>query len=156
MSETTHGVERHDPANRRFPRYTCNLPAILDIMVPEQTFSPKNVPAACLDLSRTGCRLTCRKIDSDYYRMLMQELRYVKLEIDLLDGRLLRLRGKLVWVDYAREESSLGIMFVSLDEEQLEVLDELLVAMEAAGLLYQSTNGRPVSKMPMDLDLELD
>lgn len=143
----------HTPANRRALRYGCQLPGYVDILTPELTFSPKNIHVIAEDFSRTGCRLISKQIPRDYYRIIIQEVRHVKMEIDLLDGRMLKLRGKLVWIDMQKDQASLGVMFNDLPSENQDALEAVLAELAVKGTIHEVSASRPSIDLSM---LELD
>ena len=120
---------------RRTPRYECLLPATLSIITPEVTFSPHSLPSVLRDINQFGCRLTTDHISHDYYRVLIQELRHAKANVDLPDGRMLNLRGQIVWMDYNSKGASLGMMFAKMHDSQHEVLGNLLLELQSGGLI---------------------
>lgn len=120
---------------RRTPRYQCQLPATLTIITPEVTFSPQVMTATLCDINIHGCRLTTDRVSHDYYRILIQELRHAKSNVELPDGRVLHLRGQIVWMDYNSRGASLGMMFSQMHPTHVEMLEKLLQELQSGGVI---------------------
>ncbi|CAN5236351.1 hypothetical protein BH09SUM1_BH09SUM1_29040 [soil metagenome] len=133
----------HEVANRKATRYSCNFSGYLQVLCPELTFTPKPLYVQAHDISRTGCRLATKAITPDFYRLLLQEIRHAKLELDLQDGRVLNLRGKIVWVEYREKISMVALSVNGLKESAQNDLDLLLDEMAAKGAITAVETSRP-------------
>jgi len=135
---------QHDFSNRKSLRYLCNFDGYLHVLCPEVTFTPKPFLIHAADLSESGCRMMTRAVSTDLYRSLLREIRPVKIELDLRDGRILMLRGKLVWIDF-REHSptTLAITFNSLESDAQQELKGLLEDLNRKGAITVAESLRP-------------
>lgn len=123
----------HQPEHRKHPRYHCDFRGQMEVLLPEETFTPKPLSVVSHDISATGCRVSVPGLTRDFYRLLVQRLRDVHLELDLGDLRVMQLRGRLVWVEYGNSVTFLAIAFQGLKPEQVEEVEDLLRAFEAQG-----------------------
>jgi len=91
--------------------------------------------ATLCDINIHGCRLTTDRVSHDYYRILIQELRHAKSNVELPDGRVLHLRGQIVWMDYNSRGASLGMMFSQMHPTHVEMLEKLLQELQSGGVI---------------------
>lgn len=127
----------------RAPRYACNYFGYIEVLFPEETFTPKSLYVQVVDLSLSGCRLNTKSITRDLYRMMLLEQRHVRMTIDLTDRRVLRLKGRIVWIDYAEGQSSMAISFTGLSEVDEEQLSSLLKELHESGKILSLEDTRP-------------
>lgn len=117
----------------RAPRFACNYFGYMEVLFPEETFTPKSIYVQTVDISLSGCRLHTKSITRDIYRLMLVEQRHVRLTIDLTDRRVLRLKGRIVWIDFTPEQTALAIAFTGLSEADMEQLDSLLTELNGTG-----------------------
>lgn len=134
----------HSPQARRHPRYACQLASQLRVLCPEMTFTPMEIQAQLLDISLTGARLITRQLTKDYYLLLIREVRQAKIEVDLDQKNCLKLRARIVWMDYSLRECFLGVQFLPLDPDNSRLLEMILTKLEKLGTLIEVETSRPV------------
>lgn len=127
----------------RAPRFACNYFGYMEVLFPEETFTPKSLYVQTVDISLSGCRLHTKSITPDIYRLMLVEQRHVRLTIDLTDRRVLRLKGRIVWIDYDAEQSALAIAFTGLSDEDTQQLDNLLMELNQSGQILSLEDTRP-------------
>jgi hypothetical protein len=120
-------------------------------MMPEVTFAPRQIYVVAKDVSVGGCRLIAKGVTPDLYRVMIREIRHGKLELDLQDRRVLNLRGRIVWMEYAGDETRLAMAFQQLPLEAETLLSNLLVALKDSGQISEVEFTRPsVDLKPID------
>ncbi|MDX2176821.1 MAG: PilZ domain-containing protein [Candidatus Sumerlaeia bacterium] len=134
----------HVIANRRTPRYTCSFPVVLEVLMPEATFTPKPLRGTMLDVSLTGGRVLTAGLSPDLHTMLLREVRHAKIEVDLQDGRALLLKGRLVWFDRRNGESFVGMQFNPLNDKNTAELRRLLEDLAERGSILNVEIPRPM------------
>jgi hypothetical protein len=139
MTEPT----QNPAASLRSPRYACNYFGYMEVLFPEETFTPRSIYVQMVDISLTGCRLHTKSITPDLYRLMLVEQRHVRLSIDLTDRRVLRLKGRIVWLDYGKELTALATTFTGLSEADLAYLERLLSELNRAGQILSLEDTRP-------------
>jgi len=118
------------PADARVP---VEFSVTIGVLFPEDTFSPKRIPATIRDISRKGARLSTGEITRDLYAKMMRTKRYVRVEANVPgnDQRVL-LRGQVVWMHYDEKDSeiptcSMGVCFDPEDKQSRCLVDYLTV-----------------------------
>ena len=87
-----------------------------------------------------------RAVSRDFYKSLLKSIRPVKLELDLGDGRMLILRGKLVWIDFHEKTPTvLAITFNALEGNAQLQLQNLLEELSRSGAIMLAETQRPES-----------
>ena len=82
---------------RRYPRVAVEIPAVLSVLIPEQTFQPIIHEAYVCDLSERGALVKVRLVD-EVYRQLLQKTRYCRLQIKNAPEVPEKVIGTAVWI----------------------------------------------------------
>lgn len=127
----------------RAPRYACSYFGYMEVLFPEETFTPKSFYIQVVDLSLSGCRLHSKSITRDFFKLMLVEQRHVRLTVDLTDRRVLRLKGRIVWIDYGEEQTFLAISFTGLSKDDEDQLSLLLEELNATGKILNLEETRP-------------
>lgn len=109
------------PERRGQPRFEADLPVKLQILIPEETFSPQILTGILIEVSRNGMRVRIDKLARELYKNLFAETRYVRvLFANPKSGDEGRAVGKVIWIDYrqtkAKASSGECILGISLVE----------------------------------------
>ena len=128
---------------KRSPRFACNYFGYMEVLFPEETFTPTSVYVQVVDLSLSGTRLHTRSITKDIYKLMLVEQRHVRLSIDLTDRRVLRLKGRIVWIDFGPEMTALAVSFTGLSSQDMDQLDKLLNDLNREGRILSLEDTRP-------------
>ena len=131
------------PSINRAPRYACNYFGYMEVLFPEETFTPKSYYIQLIDISLTGCRILSKAVPPDIYRLMLVEQRHARLAIDLTDRRTLRLKGRIVWIDYKKDTAALAISFTGLNDADLISLERVLDEMHREGSILNLEDTRP-------------
>lgn len=134
---------KNPAASVRAPRYACNYFGYMEVLFPEETFTPRSLYVQMVDISLTGCRLHTKAITADLYRLMLVEQRHARLSIDLTDRRVLRLKGRIVWLDHGKEMTALALTFTGLSEADLAYLERLLSELNRSGQILSLEDTRP-------------
>ncbi|MCC5876415.1 MAG: PilZ domain-containing protein [Candidatus Sumerlaeia bacterium] len=128
---------------KRAPRYACNYFGYIEVLFPEETFTPKSLYVQVVDISLSGCRLNTKAITKDLYKLMLLEQRHVRMTIDLTDRRVLRLKGRIVWIDYSDAQSAMAISFTGLSDQDEDQLSGLLKELNSSGKILSLEDTRP-------------
>jgi len=138
------------PERRKHPRFQLELPARINVLLEELTFSPLQFEGTFLNISRAGALAVVRGLTKEAYIKMIQRPRYVRAVCQLPESeKPITLFGKLVWYDYQSEAGGsvcrLAITFEQMREEVCAALDrgiELLQGSESPGGVGASPPGR--------------
>jgi hypothetical protein len=102
MLDTIAGDKKKDDLELRSqPRYEMELSVALQILIPEETFTPKIQPGRAVNLSVRGMKVCLDGISHDFCFKLLQEKRFVRVSLtNPFNGLLIKLMGRIIWVDY--------------------------------------------------------
>ena len=87
--------------NRRSEeRFVLSLPVSLDVLIPEQTFTPRRLTGKTNDLSAGGMFLTVDDMPQELYREMIGDPRYVRIAFtDTLNSTEVKVTGKVIGLD---------------------------------------------------------
>ncbi len=112
-------------------RVPVDCPVDLQVVFPEQTFSPQSVPATAKDLSCKGIRLVTNHFTRDMYLLTLKATRYAKVHLVLPGtGQEMNLHGRVAWMHFDMQVTpplaTIGIEFDRVEEEMQKVLEEYI------------------------------
>ncbi len=110
------------PACRR-----VDLTISLQILIPEETFTPIEYACATHEFSSRGIRIGLEQLPSSIYVKLMSHPRYARITMcDPLRGNKIKLTGRIVWLDYQHNSGDtlngscqMAISFENQDKKDL-------------------------------------
>ena len=116
---------------RRFSRRPVDLPAVVNILVEEMTFSPFHFECVCQNISRSGALVIVRDLRKDQFVQMIRRPRYVRIGVQPPDSEtLITLFGKLIWFDFKETPDGtvckLASSFEPMKDETIEALDRCL------------------------------
>lgn len=119
------------PNRRRHVRIPVEVEVTLQVVFPEETFSPRPMRGVTRDLSMSGMRVITYQASEEFYRRIIQAIRYVKVSLVLPGLRdEMDLHGKIVWVDYDNRQirpcCTFGISFERLRDKEIQALERSL------------------------------
>ena len=82
-------------------RFRIELRATLQILLPEETFTPRPIDCTTVDVSARGLKLCIENMPGELYLRVIRGIRHARISLN--DDRLerpVRLDGQVVWVDY--------------------------------------------------------
>ncbi len=118
---------------RQHPRIPVKLDVHLQLLVPEQTFTPQNIPALAVDMSLSGMKVMTQHCPEPLHGQVLKTIRHAKVDA-VLPGmdKPTDFRGRIVWVSYDNQQQppllTLGICFDSTTQEQQTALQRGLEA----------------------------
>lgn len=117
-------------------RIACDFPATLDVMIPEETFTPKGVNGIIKDINMNGLRFVTQSVSKNFWQQLLKDKRHIQCRITLRDGEELYLSGKLAWIHYDNrvvpESCAMGVEFHELGEREAELLEAKISTLDRA------------------------
>ncbi len=99
----TTGMENQNTDRRREPRFSANLPAEVQLLRPEDTFTPMRLPGIISDISERGVRIKVEGLTTRDYLQLIRhrQFRFVRVHCAFpTDPTPARLFGAVVCFDY--------------------------------------------------------
>lgn len=124
--DATSGSER-----RLAARLSMSVDLMLTIMMPEETFTPFKRRGVTRDLSLGGLCIKTYQLTKQDYLSLLKMIRYAKIELEPAPGKVINLRGQIVWMDYHdatkydRAHCLLGICFQTAPQDYHDYLCDL-------------------------------
>lgn len=116
---------------RRTPRYRFEMNVSLQILVPEETFTPIIYECNTHDVSRGGMRVAIEKLPNTMYKKLLSTTRFARISFnDPFNGAKIKLTYRIVWLDYRKpdpaEKFGPCYMALSLEERDNQNLSGLV------------------------------
>ncbi len=118
---------------RAYDRYSIKLRLRLHILLPEETFTPLDVPAIATEVSQLGLRVKTPLISKDLAERLHKGPAWVKLELESpRNGQKLTIKTRPFWAKYypegvnERAYAELGFSLKDLAEEDRIGLEDLV------------------------------
>jgi len=110
--------ERRDDA-----RHHYEMSLALQILFPEETFTPVTYDCKSHDVSLRGMRIVHEQLPLSVYLKLLMTPRYTRLSFtNAFNGEIIKLTGRIVWIDYrkpiATEPGGLCYLAVSFEERE--------------------------------------
>lgn len=104
---------------RAFERYQVEVPLRAQILIPEETFQPKDYIGNTLDVSRAGMRIRLADFELLFYTKLLMRPRYIRVKLDNPVGDFeIKITGRIVSIDYHKKNTAdksgdcnLGVFF---------------------------------------------
>jgi hypothetical protein len=119
-------------ADRSFRRVKADIPCTVQILAPEETFSPYQFEGSILDISQAGIGLAVPEMPLSVYTLLLRGKQYTRITADLpgSDGDT-RIFGRVVWLDYRDgEDRPLCRLGIAVEQNTPQVLDQFKRAVE--------------------------
>lgn len=94
------------------------MAATLRVILPEETFQPRELSARVSNVSPRGMRLTVEDLDFDLYRRMMTGRRFARIEMaDPEETERIKVSGTIVWLEFhgTGESKIPGICDVGLE-----------------------------------------
>lgn len=117
-------------------RIASNFKATMDVMIPEETFTPKALKGTVKDINMGGLRFVTAAVAKNFWQQLLKEKRHIQCMITLEDGGALRLSGKIAWVHYDNrvvpETCAMGVEFLEMPDPDKQLLQDLIDNLEGA------------------------
>jgi len=118
--------ERRDDA-----RHHYEMSVALQILFPEETFTPVVYDCKSHDVSLRGMRIVLELLPLSVYVKLLMTPRYTRLSCtNAFSGEKIKLTGRIVWIDYrkpvATEPSGLCYLAVAFDERDNQNLTQYM------------------------------
>lgn len=106
---------------RSHDRYEIELDLLLQILVPEETFTPRGLEGKTIDISARGMKIVIPQLTTDFYTKLIKGTRYMRIVLnDPQNGEPIKLTGQIAWFDYhkpsAATEAGPCYMGIQFDE----------------------------------------
>ncbi len=128
------GPQRGDARSQQ--RLPNRLKVKLDILIPEQTFTPKPLDARIVDLTEGGMQLRVPQLPFVLHNQMMRHTRLARVTLSHpRTGEPIKLTGRIVWMDFQKGAGnelgapcSLGIFFSEkegLDARYAEFVESL-------------------------------
>lgn len=112
--------ETSDMEDRRhFQRVHWESPMTIKVLLPEETFRPKEMECVSFDICESGIGVRFKKLSPDFYNLLKKTTRYLEGEIMIPGSKeKTSFRGRIAWIDnfssYANQECKMGIEFTKV------------------------------------------
>lgn len=122
------GIER-----RKYKRLTVNIPSEVSLVIPEETFQPRDFQGTILDISYGGVKVKVKGLEKELFVKLLRPQRYMKLRFILPDNRTeVKLIGRIVYLNYFENEKKLisGVAFEEMNEEMHTRINNLISYLE--------------------------
>lgn len=93
------------PERRRDPRFPLELPVSIEILIPEDSFTPHLFSGISVDFGLWGMSFTVSDIVEDLYHKLLTEPRTIRVAfISSLDHKEIKITGKVVGIEFRSNE----------------------------------------------------
>ncbi len=111
--------------------FSPNIPAMLQILFPEETFTPVPIECTLEFLSLSSMRVTTNKMSRDLYKNIIRATRYAKMVIQLQDpGESGELHVRISWLHYDSHLTppgcTIGLSPEQINEEGRAFLERLM------------------------------
>jgi c-di-GMP-binding flagellar brake protein YcgR len=119
--------------NRKNRRYAISLPVKIFVLLPEETFQPKEQQGRAQNISLNGMKILVPHVEEVLYKNLLKTVRFAKVLFTLPgSSRQMELHGRIVWIDYSSEEKSmeLGVFLDRMIPEQQRTIQTILDRLE--------------------------
>jgi c-di-GMP-binding flagellar brake protein YcgR len=119
--------------NRKNKRYAINLPVKLFVLLPEETFQPKEQEGRAQNISLNGMKILVPHVEEALYKNLLKTVRFAKVFFTLPGStQPMELHGRIVWIDYSSEEKSmeLGVFLDRMFPDQHRTIQTVLDRLE--------------------------
>jgi hypothetical protein len=128
-----------EKCRRQNTRYRCEMSLSLQILFPEETFTPASFACRSYDVSITGMRVYFDKLPVEFYLKLLPKTRFARISFtDPFSGGEIKITGCIHWADYHRPETEdqcgscyIGINFDDRDNRDLSRYREFVETMLA-------------------------
>jgi len=102
-------------------RHRHEMSVTLQVLFPEETFTPVTYTCKTHDVSLRGMRVVLDRLPLTLYNKLLSSTRYARISFtNALNGGKIKLTGRIVWLDYRKPRSTelngLCYMAVSFDD----------------------------------------
>jgi hypothetical protein len=123
--------------------FSCDFEASMDVMIAETSFVPISLRARVEEISLAYLQVSTWEITPQCLQLLESEMRCAEIEVDLGDGRMLQLRGRLVWIFTNGNRVRLTMETVGLTADQEAEFRMLLDELARKGRIVDlsDTNG---------------
>jgi hypothetical protein len=113
---------------RRARRQAVNLPALLGVLIPEDTFQPVSTPVTICNLSLSGLMVR-GNFSRHTYLELLKKTRYCRVFLNQT-GLPVKLTGKAVWIQPEEQGTTMwcrvGLFFESHTPDERTQLDDYI------------------------------
>lgn len=124
--------------------FACSLPANLNVMIPEESFDPFELVARVEEISLAQLQVSVVGLPSDLREYLCAEVRCCEVEVDLEDGRILRLRTRIIWLGDHESHVNMSLEIIALTARQAGELQAVLNSLcELRRIVDLSDTDRP-------------
>ena len=98
---------RESSDRREHERLGLQIPVVVDILIPEETFRPRQLLAESNDVSASGMNLTIEDMTQDLYSKLEGQSRHVRVSFtDGYTSERIRVIGRVVGTYYRKKKPS--------------------------------------------------
>ncbi len=111
------------PYKRAHDRFAIEFNLSLQVLIPEETLTPKGLNGRALDVSARGMRVAIDAMPAEIYRKLIRHKRLGRIVFSHpATGDQLKLTGRIRWVDFHQTaaEGASGSCFMGLAFEEEE------------------------------------
>ncbi|MCD6385990.1 PilZ domain-containing protein [Candidatus Sumerlaeota bacterium] len=118
---------------RKHKRISVNIPSEVSLVLPEDTFQPRDFQGTILDISYGGVKVVVKGLEKELFKKLLRPQRYMKLRFFLPGERgEVKLIGRIVYLNYFEHEKKLvsGIAFEEMNEEMQARIRNLISYLE--------------------------
>ncbi|MBX7243909.1 MAG: PilZ domain-containing protein [Candidatus Sumerlaeaceae bacterium] len=112
---------------RRHDRVHINLEVTFQILIPEDSFSPKVMTGHMVDLSERGAMVTV-KLPDPLHHSLLTTTRYCQIVPGGTDELPRKLIGKAVWIQKEKDFCRIGLFFEDLPAKSQDLLRKYIAA----------------------------
>lgn len=92
---------------RAFERYQIEVPVKAQILIPEETFQPREYGGNTVDVSKAGMRIRLGDVELAFYTKLLVRPRYIRVRLDNPVGDFeIKVTGQVVSIDYHKKNAT--------------------------------------------------
>lgn len=137
---------------KRPKAYSCRLNGHLDVMFPEKSFAAENFAVVVEEMSVHQVMMRTWEVSLEWRDAILSERRVAELEIDLGDGRVLKLRGRIIWLGVRNEQTRMQLEVLPLTDDQLVQVETLFAELAMAGRIADLSDTAKARKSPVEID----
>jgi hypothetical protein len=124
---------------RSHNRFAIELDISLQILIPEETFTPRGIEGKTIDISARGMKIVALKLPPEMYTKLIKGTRYMRVVFTSpIDSELIKMTGQIAWFDYHKPSEAnagqcfMGIQFDEKSGPGIEAYEKMLSSIRSA------------------------
>lgn len=121
-------------------RFEVSLDLTLQILIPEDTFTPRGLDGTTMDISARGMKVSIPKLSGEMYTKLLKGTRYARVcFVNPVNDEQIKLTGQVAWFDFHKPSATtpngtcyMGIQFDEKTGPALAQYEQLIHSLDAA------------------------